>query len=85
MKTKMSSKGQIVLSASVRRRLALVPGTEMEVVVEGDRLVLTPRRSGGPRFRQGTSAASGLPVLDVPDDAARLSSDQVAELLSDFP
>jgi len=86
MKTKLSSKGQIVLPASARRRLGLRPGVEMEVEVEGDRLVLIPRTPSRPRVRQGISKISGLPVLEVVgNDAPLLSSDQVSELLADFP
>lgn len=86
MKTKLSSKGQVVLPASARARLGLVPGTEIEVVVETDRLVLVPIGPRRPRFRQGVSKATGLPVLEVVEgDAPVLTSQQVAELLSDFP
>lgn len=86
MKTKLSSKGQVVLPASARRRLGLVPGTEMDVVVEADRLVLVPKGPRQPRFRQGVSKATGLPLLEVVgNDAPPLTSEQVAELLADFP
>ncbi len=86
MKTKLSSKGQVVLPAAARRRLGLVAGSEMDVVVETDRLVLVPKGPRRPRFRQGLSKATGLPVLEVvDDDAPFLTSEQVAELLADFP
>ena len=50
MKTKLVSKGQVVLPASARKRLGLLPGGE--VVVTGEE---------------------------------NLTSDQVSELLADFP
>jgi len=86
MKTKLSSKGQVVLPASARHRLGLLPGAEMEVAVEEGRLVLTPRIPPRPRFRQGISEMTGLPVLEaVGNDTPVLTSDQVSELLADFP
>jgi len=86
MKTRLSSKGQVVLPASARRRLGLMPGAELEVEVEGRRLVLIPQTPPRPRFRQGVSKITGLPVLEVVgNDAPVLTSDQVSELLADFP
>ena len=86
MKTRLSSKGQVVLPAAARRRLGLLPGVEMEVAVESDRLVLIPQAAPRPRFRQGISKMTGLPVLEAAGDAPPvLTSEQVAELLTDFP
>jgi AbrB family looped-hinge helix DNA binding protein len=85
MKTVVSSKGQIVLPAPVRRRLDLSPGTEMRVEVEAGNVVLKPIGRPVPKCRQSTSAVSGLPVLEIRGAAASLSSAQVKELLSDFP
>lgn len=86
MKTKMSSKGQIVLPAATRRRLGLVPGVELEVEVAGDRLVLTPRHPRRARFAAGRDAVSGLPTLKATGKSpASLTSKQVAELMVEFP
>ena len=38
--TKMSSKGQVVIPESIRRRMNLRPGTRFVVIGEGDVLVL---------------------------------------------
>lgn len=41
---KITTKGQVTIPADVRERLGLLPNTEVEVVVEGDRAVLRKRR-----------------------------------------
>lgn len=43
MHVRMSSKGQVVLPAEVRRRYGLRPGVELELVDAGDHLVMWPR------------------------------------------
>jgi AbrB family looped-hinge helix DNA binding protein len=49
MLTKLSSKGQLIIPKSVRRALALEPGTQFEVEVVDKEIVLKPlsRISGG--------------------------------------
>ena len=42
MKTKVSSKGQVVIPKEVRDRLGIKPGTILDVKVEGRRIVLEP-------------------------------------------
>lgn len=39
-KTTVSTKGQIVLPLAIRKQLGLVPGSELEVVAEGDAVIL---------------------------------------------
>ena len=45
MRVRMSSKGQVVLPAEVRRRYGLTAGDELELVDTGDHLVLRPGES----------------------------------------
>lgn len=45
MHLRMSSKGQVVLPAAVRRRYGLRPGVELELVDAGDHLVIRPRET----------------------------------------
>jgi len=40
----VDSKGRVQLPAELRRRLGIRPGTELELRVEEDRIVLRPRR-----------------------------------------
>lgn len=48
--TKLSSKGQVVIPESVRRRLGLDPGAEFVVLGQGDTIVL--RRISAPSMRE---------------------------------
>jgi len=85
LKTTISSKGQVVLPAEVRRRLGLLPGTEMSVEVQEDQVILEIIGSMPPKFRQGKSPVSGMPVLEITKNRSVLTSEQVEELLMDFP
>lgn len=42
MRIRMSSKGQVVLPAEVRRKYGLTAGAELELVDAGDHLVVMP-------------------------------------------
>src|SRR4051812_28851806 len=75
--TKLSSRGQVVLPRSIRRKLGLLPGETFAVTVEDERIILTRSRMA----RIVSDPASGLPVLTV-GTAPKLSSAQVAEMLA---
>jgi AbrB family looped-hinge helix DNA binding protein len=85
METKISTKGQVVLPSGIRRRLGLQPGDSLEAKLEGEHIVLTPRRAArrSPRIIQ--DPVTGLPVLSAGANAPKLTSDQVQEILADFP
>lgn len=85
MKTTLSSKGQVVLPVAIRQRMGLLPGAEMKINIEGNRLVLVPLQSAPPKCKQSTNPLSGLPTLEVHDSCSPLTSSQVKELLADFP
>ena len=84
MTATLSSKGQIVLNASLRRAFGLTPGMKFEIRGENDFIVLEPLRSPKPQARIIKEAASGHSVLDV-EDAPTLTSERIAAALSDFP
>ena len=84
MTATLSSKGQIVLNASLRRVLGLTPGMKFEVRGENDRIVLEPIRLSKPSARIIKETSSGYSVLDV-EDAPTLTSERVAAALADFP
>ncbi|MFW6068805.1 MAG: AbrB/MazE/SpoVT family DNA-binding domain-containing protein [Chloroflexota bacterium] len=44
MEARLSSKGQIVIPKKLRDRLGLKPGTEFDVFLEDDRIILTPQK-----------------------------------------
>ncbi len=85
METKISTKGQVVLPNVVRRRLGLQAGDALEVEVEGGRIVLSPRNKRHRKARIITDPITGMPVLSAGPNAPVLTSEDVAELLKDFP
>jgi AbrB family looped-hinge helix DNA binding protein len=85
MQTKISTKGQVVLPAPVRRKLGLRPGDPLDITAEEGRIVLTPRRARRRKARILVDPITGLPVLSAGPDALPLSSKEVDEILSNFP
>ena len=85
MQTRISTKGQVVLPGTIRRRLGLRAGDPLDANVEGGRIVLTPRRTRSRKVRIVTDSITGLPVLSAGPNTPRLSSKQVEEILSHFP
>ncbi|MGD0734291.1 MAG: AbrB/MazE/SpoVT family DNA-binding domain-containing protein [Terracidiphilus sp.] len=85
MRTRVSSKGQIVLPAPLRRRLGIQPGDPLDIAVDKDRIVLTPPRKKAYKARIIEDPITGFPVIDVGPDAPILTSEMVRELLVDFP
>ena len=85
MQTKISTKGQVVLPAPVRRKLGLRPGDPLDITAEEGRIVLTPRRARRRKARILVDPITGLPVLSAGPDAPPLSSKEVDEILSNFP
>jgi len=45
MQARVSAKGWVVIPSFLRRRYKLNPGTQVEFLEEGDRIVLVPRTS----------------------------------------
>jgi AbrB family looped-hinge helix DNA binding protein len=85
MRTKLSTKGQVVLPSRIRNMLGLQPGDPLDAELEGERIVLTPRRTRRARARIAKDPVTGLPVLTAGANAAVLTSEQVREILADFP
>jgi len=89
MTTKLSSKGQIVLPAKMRRQLALSIGDTLEVSVEQakglDRIVITrnaPRRG---KMKITIDPITKLPLIKLPPGSPKITSAMVKEMLADFP
>ena len=85
MRTKLSTKGQVVLPRQIRTRLGLRPGDNLDVEVEGDHILLRPPKAPKGRARIIKDPVTGLPVLDTDDDVPALTPEQVDEILADFP
>jgi AbrB family looped-hinge helix DNA binding protein len=82
---KLSTKGQIVLPITVRTELRLKPGEPLEVAVEGERIVLTPRKRVKRKGRIVKDPVTGMPVLTFGPGAPIITSEMVNKLLEDFP
>ena len=85
MHTTVSTKGQVVVPSRIRRKLGLQPGDSLEARVEGQRIILTPRKVRPPKARIIRDPVTGLPVLTAGPKAAKVTSAEVREILADFP
>lgn len=85
MKAKLSSKGQLVLPAAVRRRLGLARGESLTVEVHDDKVILRPLLRTR-RYRKSRHPVSGLPVMTAIDPPARkVTAAEIARLHADLP
>jgi len=85
MQTRVSTKGQVVLPASLRQKLGISAGDPLDISVEQGRIVLTAPRKKKYEARIIDDPITGFPVIDVGPDAPILTSEMVRELLVDFP
>ena len=85
MKTTVSTKGQVVVPSGIRRKLRLQPGDSLEARIEGQEIVLTPRKVRPRKARIIRDPITGLPVLTAGAKAPKLTSAEVREILADFP
>jgi AbrB family looped-hinge helix DNA binding protein len=80
--TRLSTKGQLVIPAGVRKRLHLRPGDSIELRVEGDRLILQAQARPTATLRRGKFRR---PVLVAPRDAPPMTTESVNRLLEELP
>ena len=85
MRTKVSTKGQVVLPEPIRRRLGIRAGDRLDARIEAGRIILTPQRKPANQVRIIDDPVTGLPVLTAGDDAPMLTMEEVEEILADFP
>jgi AbrB family looped-hinge helix DNA binding protein len=85
MQTKVSTKGQVVLPVPLRRKLGIRAGDPLDVGIEEGRIVLTPHKRRTLEARIIEDPVTGFSVLYAGPDAPVLTSEQVAEILADFP
>jgi len=85
MRTTVSTKKQVVVPTSIQRKLGLQPSDLLEARVQGQHIVLTPRKVRPRNARIIRDPVTGLPVLTAGPKAPKLTSAQVREILSDFP
>ena len=85
MLTRISTKGQVVVPSRIRRKLGLQPGDSLEARIEGQQIVLTPRKVRPRKARIIRDPVTGLPVLTAGPKAPQLTSAEVREILAEFP
>jgi len=85
MRTRISSKGQVVLPGPIRRKLGLQPGDQLDARIKGGDIVMTPLRVRTVTPSLVQDALTGLPALSAGPGAAPLTSEQVEEILTGFP
>lgn len=85
METKVLEKGQVVIPASLRKRLGIKSGDKLTADVKNGDIVLSPKRQKKFTTRIITDPITGLPVLDSGPDAPILTNEMVKEMLADFP
>ncbi len=80
METTLSSKGQLVLPARIRRQLRLAQGERLSIEVRGDSVVLRPVAQPR-RYKRARNPRSGLPVMvAVKPPRRKLTAAEVARL-----
>jgi AbrB family looped-hinge helix DNA binding protein len=85
VKTKLSTKGQVVLPSSIRRRLGLQPGDSLEAKLQAGGVLLIPGRTRPQKGKIIVDRITGLPVLSGGKKAPILTSRQAQEILAEFP
>jgi AbrB family looped-hinge helix DNA binding protein len=75
----------VVLPQAIRRKMNLRAGDSLEARIEGERIVLIPKKKRSRKGRITRDPLTGLPVLTAGPGAPKLTSKQVAEILADFP
>ena len=76
----LSTKGQLVIPTRLRKALSLQPGDEVQLTLEGRRLVLERRSRQGAKLARGKS---GRPVLVAPPDAPPMTTATVNAILAE--
>jgi AbrB family looped-hinge helix DNA binding protein len=78
----LSTKGQLVIPARIRKALNLRPGDKVEMKLEGRKLVLQRGSPRGARLKRGRF---GRPVLVAAQGAPAMTTENVIALLEELP
>ena len=85
MRKALSTKGEVVVPVSLRSRLGLHPGDEFSIKLENGSIVLTPLAPRRFAITIDVDPATHLPIATAEPGAPVLTSEEVVELLTDFP
>ena len=61
----LDKKGRVTIPAEIRYRLGLRPGSELEVMIEGDRVVLRPLRRLRARDLLGIAGREEVDIEEI--------------------
>jgi AbrB family looped-hinge helix DNA binding protein len=80
-RSRLSTKGQLVIPARLREALNLRPGDQVEMELEGRALVLRRESQRAARLKRGKF---GRPVLVAAQSVPAMTSESVTALLEDL-
>ncbi|MFZ1120531.1 MAG: AbrB/MazE/SpoVT family DNA-binding domain-containing protein [Candidatus Binataceae bacterium] len=81
-RSRLSTKGQLVIPARLREALNLRPGDQVEMALEGQTLVLRRQSQRAARLKRGKF---GRPVLVAAKSAPVMTTESVTALLAELP
>ncbi len=76
MKTKLSSKGQVVIPLEIRKRLGLPAGAVMDCKLDQNCIILSPCESNAKLITDASYVA-----LEAPEGAPEMSPQRVKDIL----
>jgi AbrB family looped-hinge helix DNA binding protein len=86
MQTTLSSKGQVVLPGQIRRKLGLRSGDNLEIRIKNGEIILTPSTpTHKPKASIVVDPETGFKAISFGADAPTLTSQEVEEILANFP
>jgi AbrB family looped-hinge helix DNA binding protein len=85
MRTRVSTKGQVVLPGPIRQKLGIRAGDSLDASIEDGRIVLVPQCKVRHEPKIIKDPITGFPALDLGPDAPMLTSEMVRQMLADFP
>ncbi len=85
MTTVISTKGQLVMPAAIRKALGLKPGDRLRVTLEGRSVRFEPAGAARGPMRIKTNRRTGLPYADMSGDTPTVTLGDVKRILADFP
>lgn len=74
-----------MLPQAIRRKMNLRTGDEFDTKVEGDRIVLVPKKKRRQKYRVVKDPRTGLAVISAGKNGPRITNQQVIDMLADFP
>jgi AbrB family looped-hinge helix DNA binding protein len=81
-RSRLSTKGQLVIPARLRKALNLSPGDQVEIELEGRALILRGQSQRAARLKRGKF---GRPVLEAAESAPVMTTESVTALLAQLP